>query len=123
MTRERRAAYELAIHLQGGLVSDVIASGPINYTVLDTDSDGVDPADLPTLADVPAILRDRLPPDLRKLLEDNAKAQQTTAKPEASTAATPDVPPACECDNTHAQNRTVCRWCWAQGRRFIGTKS
>lgn len=24
---------------------------------------------------------------------------------------------ACECDNTHEQNDTVCRWCWAQGRR------
>jgi hypothetical protein len=22
----------------------------------------------------------------------------------------------CECDNTHEQNRTVCRWCWAQQR-------
>lgn len=23
----------------------------------------------------------------------------------------------CECDNTHAQNDTVCRWCWERGRR------
>jgi hypothetical protein len=23
----------------------------------------------------------------------------------------------CECDNTHEQNRTVCRHCWARGRR------
>jgi len=23
----------------------------------------------------------------------------------------------CECDNTHEQNDTVCRWCWAHGRR------
>jgi hypothetical protein len=23
----------------------------------------------------------------------------------------------CECDNTHEQNDTVCRWCWARGRR------
>lgn len=23
----------------------------------------------------------------------------------------------CECDNTHEQNNTVCRWCWAQGKR------
>ena len=26
-------------------------------------------------------------------------------------------PPSCECDNTHDQNDTVCRWCWAKGRR------
>lgn len=26
-------------------------------------------------------------------------------------------PPACECDNTHQANDTVCRWCWARGRR------
>jgi hypothetical protein len=25
---------------------------------------------------------------------------------------------ACECDNTHEQNNTVCRWCWAHGRRL-----
>lgn len=24
---------------------------------------------------------------------------------------------ACECDNTHNTNGTVCRWCWARGRR------
>lgn len=23
----------------------------------------------------------------------------------------------CECDNTHQANDTVCRWCWAHGRR------
>lgn len=23
----------------------------------------------------------------------------------------------CECDNTHEQNQTVCRWCYAQGIR------
>src|ERR1035437_1840380 len=23
----------------------------------------------------------------------------------------------CECDNTHQQNNTVCRWCWNRGRR------
>lgn len=23
----------------------------------------------------------------------------------------------CECDNTHEANDTVCRWCWARGRR------
>src|SRR5262245_27806831 len=23
----------------------------------------------------------------------------------------------CECDNTHRHNDTVCRWCWAHGRR------
>lgn len=28
-----------------------------------------------------------------------------------------DVPAACECDNTHDQNGTVCRFCWAHGRR------
>ena len=28
-----------------------------------------------------------------------------------------DEPPSCECDNTHDQNDTVCRWCWARGRR------
>jgi hypothetical protein len=27
------------------------------------------------------------------------------------------LPPACECDNTHQANDTVCRWCWAHGRR------
>lgn len=27
------------------------------------------------------------------------------------------LPEACECDNTHEQNGTVCRWCWAHGRR------
>lgn len=27
------------------------------------------------------------------------------------------LPPKCECDNTHEQNDTVCRWCWAHGRR------
>jgi hypothetical protein len=27
------------------------------------------------------------------------------------------VPKRCECDNTHEQNGTVCRWCWAHGRR------
>jgi len=26
-------------------------------------------------------------------------------------------PEACECDNTHTQNDTVCRWCYAHGRR------
>jgi hypothetical protein len=25
--------------------------------------------------------------------------------------------PHCECDNGHEQNDTVCRWCWAHGRR------
>jgi hypothetical protein len=24
---------------------------------------------------------------------------------------------ACECDNTHQANDTVCQWCWANGRR------
>jgi hypothetical protein len=24
---------------------------------------------------------------------------------------------ACECDNTHEENDTVCRWCWGHGRR------
>lgn len=24
---------------------------------------------------------------------------------------------ACECDNTHEQNNTVCRWCHARGRQ------
>lgn len=28
-----------------------------------------------------------------------------------------DLPLACECDNTHQANDTVCRWCWAHGRR------
>ena len=28
-----------------------------------------------------------------------------------------DEPSECECDNTHEQNATVCRWCWAAGRR------
>lgn len=28
-----------------------------------------------------------------------------------------DIPASCECDNTHEQNDTVCRWCWSQGRR------
>lgn len=23
----------------------------------------------------------------------------------------------CRCDNTHAANDVVCRWCWAHGRR------
>ena len=23
----------------------------------------------------------------------------------------------CECDNTHEAVGTVCRWCWARGRR------
>jgi hypothetical protein len=27
------------------------------------------------------------------------------------------LPPACECDNTHKAQDTVCRWCWARGRR------
>lgn len=26
-------------------------------------------------------------------------------------------PDACECDNTHEANDTVCRWCWSHGRR------
>jgi hypothetical protein len=26
----------------------------------------------------------------------------------------------CECDNTHEQNDTVCRYCWAYGRRKPG---
>src|SRR5512143_242155 len=25
----------------------------------------------------------------------------------------------CECDNTHQHNNTVCRWCWARGRRHF----
>ena len=25
----------------------------------------------------------------------------------------------CECDNTHQANDTVCRWCWARGRRHF----
>jgi hypothetical protein len=29
-----------------------------------------------------------------------------------------DLPPGCECDNTHEQNNTVCRFCWAKGRRI-----
>ena len=28
-----------------------------------------------------------------------------------------DLPDDCECDNTHEQNQTVCRYCWAQGIR------
>lgn len=28
-----------------------------------------------------------------------------------------DAPTACECDNTHQNNDTVCRFCWAFGRR------
>jgi hypothetical protein len=28
-----------------------------------------------------------------------------------------ELPPSCECDNTHQANDTVCRWCWAHGRR------
>lgn len=28
-----------------------------------------------------------------------------------------DIPPACECDNTHENNDTVCRWCCHYGRR------
>ena len=27
------------------------------------------------------------------------------------------IPEQCECDNTHQAQDTVCRWCWAQGRR------
>lgn len=27
-------------------------------------------------------------------------------------------PDSCECDNTHDANDTVCRWCWARGRRL-----
>lgn len=27
------------------------------------------------------------------------------------------TPTMCECDNTHKANDTVCRWCWARGRR------
>jgi hypothetical protein len=26
-------------------------------------------------------------------------------------------PSSCECDNTHGTNDTVCRYCWANGRR------
>lgn len=29
-----------------------------------------------------------------------------------------DLPDGCECDNTHEQNQTVCRYCWAQGLRY-----
>lgn len=29
----------------------------------------------------------------------------------------PKKPTSCECDNTHDQNHTVCRYCWANGRR------
>lgn len=28
-----------------------------------------------------------------------------------------EEPQACECDNTHETNDTVCRWCWEHGRR------
>lgn len=28
-----------------------------------------------------------------------------------------DAPKHCECDNTHKANNTVCRFCWACGRR------
>lgn len=28
-----------------------------------------------------------------------------------------DLPPSCECDNTHENNDTVCRFCWSHGRR------
>lgn len=28
-----------------------------------------------------------------------------------------DTPTECECDNTHQQNDTVCRFCWSEGRR------
>lgn len=29
-----------------------------------------------------------------------------------------DVPKACECDNTHEANETVCRFCWNKGIRY-----
>ena len=34
----------------------------------------------------------------------------------AATNQAPDLA-ACECDNTHDQNNSVCRWCWDRGRR------
>lgn len=28
-----------------------------------------------------------------------------------------ELPDSCECDNTHEATNTVCRYCWARGRR------
>ena len=29
-----------------------------------------------------------------------------------------DIPDKCECDNTHEQNETVCRYCWNRYQKF-----
>ncbi len=29
------------------------------------------------------------------------------------------TPKNCECDNTHAANKTVCRFCWDNGKRWV----
>lgn len=34
-----------------------------------------------------------------------------------------DAPASCECDNTHQANDTVCRWCYAHGRRHWSDKA
>jgi hypothetical protein len=34
--------------------------------------------------------------------------------------ASEDDPASCECDSTHQKVDTVCRWCWARGRRHWG---
>lgn len=37
--------------------------------------------------------------------------------PDCSRWSEGEDPNGCECDNTHEQNDTVCRWCWSRGRR------
>lgn len=53
---------------------------------------------------------------LQKAVEQLVKAAQPVAPAPAPEAKCGEETE-CECDNTHDQNDTVCRYCWAKGRR------
>jgi hypothetical protein len=44
----------------------------------------------------------------------------TVAAQDGDHSTAEDHPGYCECDNTHEQNDTVCRFCWSLGRRKPG---
>ena len=62
--------------------------------------------------------------EMRGLHDDFTAYAQACADEENRAAAEcvilDELPTECECDNTHEQNNTVCRYCWAKGLRHPG---
>ena len=51
--------------------------------------------------------------------KDKAKMKAKMEAPVVSIIAKLPTPSACECDNTHEANKTVCRHCWGAGKRWV----